>query len=136
DGAAFPDDCPQPPPVGWPGCQVQNLSYTYDPVGNITHIQDDAQQTIYFKNQRVEPSNDYTYDALYRLIGASGREHIGQAGQPQTTWNDEFRVRLPHPGDGQLMRNYTEAYEYDAVANFEKLIHQAANGNWTRSYAY
>ena len=34
------------------------------------------------------------------------------------------------------MRSYTEAYEYDAVGNFEKLIHQAANGNWTRSYTY
>jgi hypothetical protein len=57
---------------------VQNLHYTYDPAGNITHIQDDAQQTIYFRNQRVEPSNDYTYDAVYRLIQASGREHLGQ----------------------------------------------------------
>src|SRR3982074_2235860 len=26
----FPDDCPRPHPVGWPGCQVQNLHYTYD----------------------------------------------------------------------------------------------------------
>ena len=34
------------------------------------------------------------------------------------------------------MRNYTEQYEYDAVGNFEKLIHQAANGNWTRAYTY
>jgi RHS repeat-associated protein len=57
-------------------------------------------------------------------------------GQPQTTWDDKFRVRLPHPGDGQAMRNYTEAYEYDAVGNFEKLIHQATNGSWTRTYAY
>jgi len=34
------------------------------------------------------------------------------------------------------MRNYTEQYLYDAVGNFQKLIHQAANGNWTRDYAY
>jgi hypothetical protein len=34
------------------------------------------------------------------------------------------------------MRNYTEQYLYDAVGNFEKMIHQAANGAWTRSYAY
>ena len=34
------------------------------------------------------------------------------------------------------MRRYTEQYEYDAVGNFLELIHQAANGNWTRSYAY
>ncbi|MEJ7870613.1 MAG: RHS repeat-associated core domain-containing protein, partial [Rubrobacteraceae bacterium] len=115
---------------------LQNLHYTYDPAGNITHIRDDAQQTIYFDGQVVPPHCDYTYDAIYRLISAVGREHIGQVGQPQTTWNDEFRVRLQHPGDGQAMRNYTEAYEYDAVGNFQKLIHQAADGSWTRSYAY
>jgi hypothetical protein len=65
------------PPANIP-CGLQNLHYTYDPPGNITHIQDDGQQTIYFRNQRVEPSNDYTYDALYRLIQAEGREHLGQ----------------------------------------------------------
>jgi RHS repeat-associated protein len=136
DPITFPGDCPQPPPSGWPGCQVQNLYYVYDPVGNITHIRDDAQQTIYFLNNRIDPSAEYTYDAIYRLIEATGREHIGQVGQPETTWNDEFRVKRQHPHNGQAMRNYTEAYEYDAVGNFEKLIHQAANGDWTRSYAY
>ena len=45
---AFLDDCPPVPPPGWPGCQVQNLHYTYDPVGNITHIRDDAQQIDLF----------------------------------------------------------------------------------------
>src|SRR6185369_17944088 len=54
----------------------------------------------------------------------------------ETSWNDEFRVNLPHPNDGQAMRSYTEQYFYDAVGNFEKLIHQAANGAWTRAYAY
>ena len=37
---------------------LQDLSYTYDPSGNITHIQDDAQQEIYFNNHLVEPHND------------------------------------------------------------------------------
>jgi RHS repeat-associated protein len=118
------------------GAVLQDLFYTYDPVGNITRIRDDAQQTIFFKGQVVLPQCDYIYDAIYRLIEATGREHIGQIGQPETTWDDEFRVDLPHPNDGQAMRNYTEQYVYDAVGNFEKLIHQAANGNWTRAYAY
>ena len=118
------------------GAVWQDLFYTYDPVGNITRIQDDAQQPIFFKGQVVLPQCDYIYDAIYRLIEATGREHIGQIGQPETTWDDEFRVNLPHPNDGQAMRNYTEQYLYDAVGNFEKLIHQAANGNWTRVYAY
>ena len=116
--------------------RLQDLLYTYDPAGNITHIQDDAQQTIYFNNQVVEPHNDYTYDAIYQLISATGREHIGQVTQPQLTWNDEFRVNLAHPRDGTAMRNYIEQYHYDAVGNFLKVIHTAANGNWTRAYAY
>ena len=115
---------------------LQDLSCTYDPVGNITQIQDAAQQPTYFNNQVVTPSNNYTYDAIYRLIEAHGREHIGQADQPQTTWNDQARVHLPHPGDGQAMRLYTERYEYDTVGNFLHLLHQATNGNWARDYTY
>ena len=59
---------------------VQDLQYTFDPAGNITHIQDNAQDTIYFNNLTVNPSNDYTYDAIYRLTLAGGREHLGQNG--------------------------------------------------------
>jgi RHS repeat-associated protein len=123
---------------------LQDLSYSYDPAGNITQIRDRAQQTIYFSNQAVTPDNDYTYDAVYRLTNAEGREHIGQAAQPSTTWDDQFRVHLPQPGDGQVMRRYREEYQYDPVGNFFQLIHRALmppppplpNGNWTRSYAY
>ncbi len=57
-GATFPNDCPKPPPEGWPRCGLQSLHYTYDPVGNITHIRDDAQQRIFFKNKRVDPDAD------------------------------------------------------------------------------
>ena len=116
--------------------RLQDLFYTYDPVGNITHIQDDAQQAIYFNNAVVEPHADYTYDAIYQLIHAEGREHIGQVSQPETIWNDEFRANLMHPHDGQAMRRYGEQYEYDAVGNILQMIHQATNGNWTRDYTY
>ena len=117
---------------------LQALSYTYDPVGNETHIGDAAQQTIYFSNQIVDPSNDYVYDALYRLIEAQGRELIGLAGQPQTTWNDAPRMgqALPLPSDAQALQRYSESYLYDDVGNVLSLAHQAAVGNWTRTYAY
>jgi hypothetical protein len=129
----FPGDDPNPPN---PPRGVQNLRYVYDPFGNITFIGDDAQQTIYFNNEVVTPNCVYTYDAIYRLVAAMAREHIGQVTQPQTSWNDEFRVNLPHPNDGQAMRGYTEQYDYDEVGNFLQLIHQAQNGNWTRDYTY
>jgi RHS repeat-associated protein len=141
DAIGFPDDCPQPPPAGWSGCQVQNLRYTYDPVGNITHIRDDAQQTIYFCNPRVEPSADYRYDAMYRLTEATGREHIGQAsGAPLThSHDDALRSRLPHPGDGNAMGRYCENYVYDAVGNLMEMIHRRSCPGipaWTRTYVY
>ncbi len=149
-GVGFPDDCdnPNPPPETIPAparppvgkaCGLQNLHYTYDPVGNITRIQDDAQQTIFFKNQRVEPSNDYTYDALYRLIEATGREHLGQNGQPiPHSPDDERRVGLPHPGDGNAMGRYIESYVYDAVGNFLQMQHRGgpSAAGWTRTYEY
>jgi RHS repeat-associated protein len=155
-GALFTADCenPTPPPpdtIAAPEtppankyCGLQNLHYTYDPAGNITHIRDDAQQTIYFRNKRVEPSNDYTYDAIYRLIEATGREHLGQMGgqaRPPTAADvfNAFHTRLDHPGDGNAMGTYVEQYVYDAVGNFLSMQHRGsdpAHLGWTRGYEY
>ena len=117
---------------------LQALSYFYDPIGNITHIQDSAQETVFFANQIVSPDNDYVYDAIYRLIQATGREAIGLVSAPQTTWDDSARMRqaLPLSSDAQALRVYTDTYAYDSVGNFLSLVHGAANGNWTRTYAY
>lgn len=115
---------------------LQDLAYAYDPIGNISSIGDAAQPTAYFANQVVSANAYYTYDALYRLISASGREHIGHLSKPQTDCDDSPRMNQPLPTDGQAMRNYVENYSYDAVGNILSIVHQAANGNWTRTYAY
>lgn len=122
---------------------VQELAYTQDPAGNITHIRDtaDIQNVIYFNNQRVEPSTDYTYDSLYRLIRATGREHLGQSGgvlnpPGQVAHDDSFRAGLLQPGDGNAMATYTETYTYDTVGNLLTMVHQVSSGAWTRHYRY
>ena len=56
---------------------LQDLNYSYDPVGNITKITDAAQATLYFDNTQVTPDRTFSYDALYRLIAATGREKTG-----------------------------------------------------------
>jgi RHS repeat-associated protein len=116
--------------------RLQDLAYTYDPVGNITFIHDGARETIYFNNQVVSPSSSYVYDAVYRLIDSDGREHIGQLSVPETTYDDSPRMDQPLPGDGQAMRKYRERYAYDAVGNILQVIHSAAGGSWTRRYRY
>lgn len=113
---------------------LQKLQYTYDPVGNITHITDEAQQAVFFNNTVVNPSCDYIYDAIYQLINASGREHIGQNQPPSP--HDETMTNLPMPGDGAAMRNYTQQYEYDVVGNILRMVHAAGTGSWTRTYQY
>jgi RHS repeat-associated protein len=116
--------------------RLQDLTYVYDPVGNISSITDVAQQTVYFKNQVVSPSNDYTYDAVYRLLSAKGREHIGRKHHPQTSFEDLPRMHQPLPADSGAMQNYREHYRYDAVGNLLQVLHHAADGNWTRHYFY
>jgi RHS repeat-associated protein len=133
----------RPPSFPQDQLTVQDLAYFYDPSGNVTRIRDtaDTQNVIYFQNQRVEPSSDYTYDSLYRLTQASGREHLGQNANalltPQQVGNsDAFRAALPQPGDGNAMGNYTESFTYDPVGNILTLLHQVSSGAWTRRYAY
>lgn len=139
-GAAFAGDRPQPPPAGWPGADVQNLQYTYDPVGNITRIRDEAQQTIFFRNRRVEPSAEFAYDALYRLTRATGREHLGQIGGAPVPHSptDNPRVGIEWAAnDGAAVGAYEEGYLYDAVGNLLRMKHRGSDPvhpGWTRTF--
>src|SRR5262249_20718530 len=100
------------------------------------------QQTIYFRNKRVEPSVEYTYDALYRLIEATGREHLGQVGGLRIpySYNDAPRVGIESSAnDGNATATYHQSYVYDEVGNILEIQHRgtdSANPGWTRSYAY
>jgi RHS repeat-associated protein len=116
---------------------IQDLSYTYDPVGNVVEMSDAAQQQVFFDNAVVSASGLYEYDALYRLTRSEGREHAGQLATPQQPAAADIpRMNLPHPNDSQAMRRYVESYEYDPVGNILRMIHVANNGNWTRRYDY
>ena len=120
--------------------KLQDLRYTYDPVGNPTLIRDHAQQRVFFRNQVVDPAASYTYDPLYRLIEATGREHLGQAARPVPPGpSDALRVGLPQPGDGAAMARYVERYVYDEVGNLRRMAHRPADrahGGWTRDFRY
>jgi RHS repeat-associated protein len=117
---------------------LQDLKYTYDPVGNIIKIQDDAQQIHYFANAVVEPHGLYEYDSIYRLIAATGREHAGLGGNSQPCEFDfPYNAEIPHRNDANALRNYTENYVYDFVGNIREMIHKNGQGTiWHRKYWY
>ncbi|KAG0184711.1 putative insecticidal toxin [Apophysomyces sp. BC1034] len=102
---------------------LQNLSYTYDPVGNITRIEDAAQPVRYTRNQRVEAASTYQYDALYQLIEATGREstQAGQQGAVMPPWQNL---------DATQRVNYTRQYTYDTSSNLRQMQHTGAQ-NYT-----
>ena len=117
-----------------------DLSYVYDPIGNITRIADAALKAVFSANQQVDSASNYFYDPLFRLIQATGREHISQSAfafaPPDGNYRDYPFVGATQQSDLQALRNYTELYAYDPVGNFLTIAHQAVNGNWTRTYAY
>ncbi|MFT4066305.1 SpvB/TcaC N-terminal domain-containing protein [Paraburkholderia sp.] len=118
---------------------LQDLRYVYDPSGHMVHITDRALKTVHHDGRKVEPVVDLTYDALYRLIAASGREHALQASFNLTPVGDlrdyPFAGFTQH-ADLQALRNYVEFFDYDPAGNFTCVRHQAPGGNWTREYTY
>lgn len=119
------------------GKLLQDLYYTYDPVGNICQIEDKAIPTVYFNNFVIEPINNYTYDAIYRLINAEGKEHIAQVNFGQyDNWNDSPFMKQYSINDPMSWRNYTQQYQYDEVGNITLMDHKANGGDWTRNYDY
>nr|WP_236038299.1 toxin TcdB middle/N-terminal domain-containing protein [Ktedonobacter robiniae] len=120
---------------------LQDLNYTYDPMGNITQIVDNANDHVYHSNACVLPGAEYRYDALYRLMAASGREHRGN-GQ-QYDWDDSSHVVPTLPNDCQALQNYVETYRYDPVGNIMQMVHhvgrnleQPGQVMWNRRYQY
>ncbi len=131
DPEQFWDDKSKITQPAFAGDALQFLTYTFDPVGNITYIRDDAQQSVYFKNQLIEPSCDYTYDAVYWLVDSLGREHIGSRETPGPT--DATRLGNPQPDPGIQLQTYTLQYDYDASGNM--LLMKNA-GNWSMAFTY
>jgi RHS repeat-associated protein len=113
--------------------RLQDFALTYDAVHNVVEIDDNADQSLFFTGVVQGGGGGlYTYDPLYRLTSATGREHPGQQ---MPDLNDAPLAGLPHPNDSQALRAYTEQYQYDEVGNILKMIHVASTG-WTRNYQY
>jgi RHS repeat-associated protein len=119
------------------GFTVRHLEYTYDPVGNLTRVADVAFPSVFHANQQVDAISRYRYDAAYRLVSASGREHeaVGpchyrQLGRKQTEF---LPFAAQPPTDAQALRNYEETYRYDLGDGLVEIVHAAgAAGGWTR----
>lgn len=98
------------------GERLQDLHYAYDPVGNVISIEDASLPQSHFINQLTKPISTFTYDTLYQLIEATGRELASVNRGPD-------RAVFQSPIDPSRLTNYRQNYEYDAGGNLLKRSH-------------
>ncbi|MEB3359019.1 MAG: SpvB/TcaC N-terminal domain-containing protein [Synechococcales bacterium] len=119
------------------GRMLQDLQYTYDPVGNVTRIRDRTSRILFQNNQVVLPQVDYTYDALYRLTVAAGREHRGLY-RPDDAIQPTGDMLLPLPPstrNPEALAAYTRRFTYDDASNLTQIVHTAVHRRFTRNIA-
>ncbi|WP_312457936.1 RHS repeat-associated core domain-containing protein [Pseudescherichia sp.] len=103
---------------------LQALSYGYDFIGNITSLSDGSVASRYYRNQATGGTRLFTYDALYQLLSATGRENANHSGMQYSG--------LPVLSDDSQYVNYTRSYQYDDSGNLQTLKHSGA-ANFTRT---
>jgi len=118
---------------------LQDLKYYYDAVGNITQVIDNAQEDVFFSGSRILPANEYTYDALYRLIVAKGRESIANPNFTNDNSSDSHAFvnsLLKWDGSSSALQQYKQKYSYDEVGNILELQHigLGSGPSFTRLY--
>ena len=103
---------------------LQALSYGYDFTGNVTSLSDGSVASRYYRNQATGGTRQFTYDALYQLLSATGRENANHTGMQYSG--------LPVMSDDSQYVNYTRSYTYDDSGNLQTLKHTGA-ASFTRS---
>lgn len=110
------------------GVPMQECTYQFDLVGNILSIHDRTPGSGIINTLLGPDALDriFTYDGLYRLRSATGRECDRLSNTP---WID-----TPHCQDLTQTRSYTEAYEYDFADNLQQLKHLSNGSGFTRDF--
>ncbi len=109
---------------GKPDEALQDLSYGYDHAGNVLSIDDVAQPVQWSDNTRVQALSTFTYDTLYQLIEASGRENAANGSGARPTGLVSFGAV-----NDQRPRQYRQSYAYDAGGNLIRLQHMPSRGS-------
>ncbi|MCP4605256.1 MAG: RHS repeat-associated core domain-containing protein [Proteobacteria bacterium] len=104
---------------------MQDITYVYDPVGNIVKITDSSHEKVYSTTGPVEPKQEYTYDSLYRLVAAGGRTHNALGKNAHHTQKD-FKSGA-HLNDITQMSAYNRSYSYDEVGNMHTMQQTGTN---------
>lgn len=121
------------------GVRWQHFQYTYDPAGNVLHIEDRAFNRPFLSDAHTVPARqEFAYDSIYRLTAATGREHPGQTLASGSQGREIAGRSQPHPHDSQQLAFYRECYAYDPAGNLIEQQHIGADArhHWTRRFEF
>lgn len=107
--------------------KLQEITYVYDPVGNLVKITNNSHNRVLTSSGPVDPKQEYTYDPLYRLVKATGRMHKDltcQEYKDPTAFKQSIHTLLNDLGK---LRKYTREYTYDEAGNLEKIQQRETN---------
>jgi len=113
------------------GKVFQDFAYVYDLAGNILTIRDRTPGSGVTRTKINELDRAFTYDALYRLFSATGRECRYDILQLSPPWNDTIRCNDP-----LAAREYHQEYQYDPVGNVKSLEHYIVGGKIVRQFTF
>jgi len=118
------------------GRRYMDVSYYYDPVGNVTRwidqVQEPGQSTSLLEGSTVTTARTFEYDAFYRLTRATGRVHQqllqhdyrSEAGGTKGTRHLSFN-------NGEAVERYERTYSYDLAGNINEIQHTGPSHQWT-----
>ena len=114
---------------------LQDLSYFYDPMGNILKVEDKAKlgERRHVIERLLEQNREYIYDSLYKLICAKGKE---------CNLTPEVLTYNPTKcSDPNATRTYYRKYKYDKSGNIVRITHKAIaqgklNNKWIKDFVY
>jgi RHS repeat-associated protein len=110
------------------GPALQDYGYTYDLVGNVRVLADRTPGSGIVNTPAGPDALDrtFTYDPLYRLVSATGREC---ALPPDLPFDDR-----PRGVDLTRTRAYTETYGYDRMGGLQRLAHSTGPAGFVRTF--
>lgn len=115
-----------------PGSPVlQDFIYTYDLAGNVLVIKDRTPGSGIPNSVLGLNKLDrmFTYDPLYRLLSATGRE--SDLVPQSAPWLDN-----PQAQDPTKTRAYQQTYTYDAASNMTRLHHESTSVIFNRDFTF
>lgn len=115
------------------GTNKQEDGFNFDLIGNImtimNRVTDCGINGSLLGNDALD--RHFTYDPVYRLLTADGRESDTQSG------NNYLYDDAPAPGspNANHVRGYDRTYSYDKLGNIQDVVQSGING-FTRDYTY